>query len=438
MHLPSLQEMRKKHGGFTLIEFAIVMVISGMLLAALMHGYKVYLTDKYVREIYDKQKTLSSSFSVYYSPRLRYPCPSDPTLPFNDPDAGVEGIPGADSDRCLNLLNALPNDGDCTGPGGTGICRIDSVETWIDGISPAPIFIGAIPYKSLKTGMERDGACYRIDNGESVTCDASDPTQYNPTDASMEAASMADTLDPWGFQMTYAVTASQTFQSLFDSSNGAIGIRTENGDPLLNPPNSAHFVVVSHGENHFGAYNQEGQIPFPCPTGGGAPDDSENCNNDYLFTAGLRRLGPGTTYFDDIILYRAYTLTELWKFNTEDEDENKMYNANAGNVGIGVADPEVKVHVAGDGQAGLINSDLICDSFGANCWGPEKLGGPDGMKCAEPDASFFYVPRGIKGANVWECTPVPKLSGFEGIRCPPDEYVIGLVEGGLDCKPFEY
>lgn len=438
MRLPSLQELRKKHGGFTLIEFAIVMVLSGLLLAAMLHAYKVYLTDKYVREVRERQKTLSSSFSVYYSARSRYPCPADPTLPFNSPDAGIEGIAGASADRCLNLLDALPNDGDCTGPGGTGICRADSVELWVDDVSPAPVFIGSIPYKSLKTGMEKSTICYSFADGEVVECDPGDPTQYNPTDAAMSAASLNDSLDPWGFQMTYAVTASQTIQSLFNPSEGVIGIFTENGDPLLDPENSAHFVIISHGENHFGAYNQEGFISFPCPTGASAPSDAENCNNDYIFTSGLRRLGGGVTYFDDTLLYRAYTLTELWKFNTTDPAAVKMYNANTGkNVGIGVVDPEVKLHVGGDSQAGIMHSNQICDATGLNCWEPEKLGGT-GMRCPEPDANFFYVPRGIKNGDFWECTPVPRLSGFEGLRCPPGEYVIGLRPGGLDCRELVY
>ncbi len=443
MRLPVLTNRLKKQSGFTLIEFAMVMVLSGLFLAALLHAYKVYLVDKYNREVFEKQETLSSSFSIYYAARFRYPCPADPTLPFNDPEAGIEGIAGADPDRCLNLLTALPNDGDCTGPGGTGICRVDSVRITegpgAGNTNPDPVFIGALPYKSLKSGMETDRVCYLIATGEVVTCNAADPLQYNPTDASMDSASRSDSLDPWGFQMTYAVTASQTFQALFDSNFGAIGIQTEGGVTLVDPENSAHFVIISHGENHMGAYNQEGSIPFPCLTGGGAPSDAENCNTDYLFTSGLKRLGEGTTYFDDIIMYRAYTLTELWKFNTDDESEVKMFNANPGNVGIGVADPEVKLHVGGDALAASVNAAQICNNNPSqpNCWTADKLGGT-GMKCPPADADFFYIPRGIKNGDVWDCTAVARPTGFEGLRCPAGEFVIGFVNGGLNCAELEF
>lgn len=430
-----------KQKGFTLVEFAMVMLLSGLVLAALIHGYKVYLTDKYVRDVYEKQKTLSSSFSVYFSARGRYPCPADPTLADNDPQAGIEGIAGADPDRCLNLLNALPADGDCTGPGGTGICRVAGLRS-TDGpgpgnTNPDPIFIGAIPYKSLKSGMETDRVCYRFSDGEVVTCNAADPTQYNPTDASMESASRADTLDPWNFQMTYAVTASQTFQALFDSNFGAIRIQTEGAVPLLDPPDSAHFVIISHGENHIGAYNKEGQIPFPC--GSVVADDNENCDLDSVFTSGLRRLGQGPTYFDDVILYRAYTLTELWKFNTDNASEVKMYNNNSGNVGIGVTDPEVKLHVAGDALSASVNAEMICDNNPAspNCWSAAKLGGT-GMKCPPPDATNFYIPRGIKFGDVWDCVAVPKPTGFEGDRCPPGEFMKGFTDGGIICGPMVF
>lgn len=441
MHLVSCGGKLFKQKGFTLVEFAMVMLLAGLAMGALMHGYKVYLTGEYVRQVYEKQKTLSSSFSIYFSARGRYPCPADPTLPDNDPQAGIEGIAGADPDRCLNLLTALPNDGDCTGPANTGICRVAGLRA-TDGpgpgnTNPDPIFVGGIPYKSLKSGMETDRVCYRFADGEVVTCNPADPTQYNPTDASMESASRSDTLDPWNFQMTYAVTASQTFQTLFDSNFGAIRILTEDGVPLLDPPDSGHFLVISHGENHIGAYNKEGQIPFPC--GSVVADDSENCDLDSVFISGLRRLGQGPRYFDDVILYRAYTLTELWKFNTEDESEIKMYNNNPGNVGIGVVDPEVKLHVAGDALSASVNAQQICNNNPAtpNCWSAERLGGT-GMKCPPPDAANFYIPRGIKNGDVWGCTAVPKPTGFEGERCPPGEFMKGFTNGGIICGPMTF
>lgn len=376
--------------GFTLVEFSVVMLISGLLLAAGMHAYKIYMTDKYQRVIYEKMDVLNSSFSVYSSVTQRYPCPSDPTIPTDSVNAGRED--------CAAAWALAP--GTCTPSG--GICRVDGARTTEALGLPTldPVFIGGVPYKTIR---------------ETTT----DETK------SVLLASLLDTLDPWGYQMSYAVTASQTNALTFNSSYGAIDIRTEAGVSLIQPVGSAHFVIVSHGENHKGAYTQHGRRPFPCTAG---TADFENCNNSSTFVSGLRNLGATGAYFDDVIIQRSYTMSELWKFG---DTASVMYNANPGNVGVGVPAPTQKLDVNGNLRATKVRSNTLCDRGGANCWSPERIGG-SGMVCAAASGTGrVRIMRGISQAQVEShCAEVVLPTVTRNQYCDPDKYVVGFTSTG--------
>jgi len=431
---------KQKSGGFTLVEFAIVMVLSGLALVAIMQAYKIYLADSMTRQVYDRQAIINTSLSGYFSERGRYPCPADPTLPLSDPNAGIEGIAGLNPDRCVNLVNALGGPGNCTGPGNTGICWVAGARITpgpgVGNTNPDPVFIGAVPYRTMKTGLERD-ICYSKATGVSVTCNPADPTQYNPTDSSFKEVALSDVLDPWGYQMTYAVTGTQFSTNTFNSNYGAIDVTTETGISLLKPAGSAHYVVTAHGENHIGAYDQLGRQLFPC-TGAGA--DRSNCDLDGTFVSGLRSMAQGASYFDDIVAYRAYTLSELWKFaeNTTGGGGTiiVMYNANPGNVGVGTNAPERKLHVAGEMRAAKTRSVQICDeTTTTNCFDPAILGGA-GIGCPAAPPGFFPAATGIRFSN-FDCANLPKFLLPAGQEClNPDEFVVGFNAGTIVCAPL--
>jgi prepilin-type N-terminal cleavage/methylation domain-containing protein len=382
---PAKQELQ----GFTLVEFAVVMLISGFILAAAMHAYKVYLVDKNQRAVYDKLDTLNTSFSVFTGRERRYPCPSDASLSVNDINAGIE--------QCAVAWALAPNT--CTPS--RGICRVDgSHSTPATAIpSPDPVFIGGVPYKTIR--------------------------QF--ADPSLKMASLMDILDPWGFQMTYAVSATQTDTILFNSSYGVIDVQTEAGVSLIRPPGTAHFILISHGENHKGAFNQQGRIPFPCTTG---TDDAENCDRtNAVFVAGLRNMGQGPRYYDDVILQKSYVMSELWRFA---DGGATMYNNNAGNVGLGISEPTQKLDVSGDVRATSLMSNTICDQTGQNCWSPAKLGGA-GMSCGPASApGRVRVMRGISQGEVEPlCAEIDVPTILNNQRCTGEgEYAVGFTYAG--------
>lgn len=381
---------RKRSEGFTLVEFAIVMLISGLILMAIMQAYKVFVQDKYQRAVYDKLDVLNSSFSVYASATNRYPCPSDQTLPVDSEDAGIED--------CAAAWALAP--GTCIPSG--GICRVDGARnTPALGLpSLDPVFIGGIPYKTLREGVAKP---------------------------SLQMAALIDTMDPWGFQMTYGVTASQTDAMTFDSNYGAIDIQTEAGVSLIQPVGSAHFVVVSHGENSMGAFNGQGQRSFPCVAG---TADFGNCDRaDATFISGLRNMGDGANYYDDVILQRSYSMSELWKFG---DTVNIMYNANPGNVGVGLANPTEKLDINGNLRSTNVRAPEMCDRGGANCWDAAKLGGT-GMSCGPASAAGkVKIMRGIRAGEVDPlCVEIDLPTVLNNQRCMnAGEYVVGFTAAG--------
>lgn len=414
--------------GFTLIEFTIVMLISGLLMAAIIQGYRLYLQEKNVREVYAKIDSINGAISGFLSAVKRYPCPADPTLPVNHPQAGLE--------RC-DLANALA-DNTCTPSG--GICRVDGARpiAATGTVSQNPVFVGGVPYRTIKTGIEERAAaiCYFVVDGKyagntEAQCSAHGDDVYYPNRATFESTSLQDILDPWGFQMTYAVTASQTDITSFDTSFGTIDVKTERGISIVQPEGSVHFVVIAHGENHKGAYNGQGQMPFACTNG---TADAQNCKKTSSFISGLRNLGEESNYFDDVLLQKSYSMSELWRF--EGDDGSVIYNVNPGNVGIGTADPVAKLDVNGTMRTGQVRTDLICDRGGGNCWQIDKLAGA-GMKC--PDASLpskVSIMRGIGQADVVPyCAEIDKPRIKPGQVCPADQFVTAIsASGDIECK----
>lgn len=411
--------------GFTLTEFSIVMVISGLLLAMALQIYSIYIVDKRQKTIYDRIDNISASYSMYFSVRGRYPCPSDPSLPFNDPMAGIEQCAAAD-------VLAV---GECTGAGNTGICRVPGARDISTLAGAETVLTGGIPYRSLKTGMENTGVCFSLTTGETTNCFLPDgitpnPDAYNPTEATMQTVNLQETLDPWDYQFTYVVSDPLTRQATFDPSYGVIGLRTETGISLVRPENSAHFVIISHGENHKGAYNVDGIRDVPCTAG---TRDSQNCDlsgstvDRALFVSSLRNMNEGAAYFDDVVVQRSYTISELWKFSGS--ENQYIHNANPGYVGIGTPNPTQKLDVAGNVRALATKSEKICDINGNNCWEPAKLGG-SGMSCPAPAAGHFYAMTGIRFGQA-VCVEVPLPTTFAGQSCSdPDQYMVGFKSNG--------
>lgn len=275
--------------GFTLIEISLALMVIGLIMVPLLRIYHIETIQRRIYSTTTNANIITAALGKFVERNGFYPPPAQMNIPLNDPGAG----------RAVDLATYVP--GPCA-VGSTTVCvtNSNSADANSDGINDN-VLIGTIPYATL--GI--------------------------PFDVVM---------DGYGYQYTYAVTASLTAVGTFDNARGAIRVQNDRRNPansLYYPAGSpqAHFVVVSHGEDARGAFNQHGFITQGC---GAASNglDVENCNNDGLFrnnvfqfedvpdsTPGLEpdnkiqfNRVAGANKFDDVVLSASTTTSGYWSF----------------------------------------------------------------------------------------------------------------------------
>jgi prepilin-type N-terminal cleavage/methylation domain-containing protein len=449
--------------GFTLIELCIVLVLGGLLAASLADGYRVYLAGQKIRMVNEQMLSIKQMLSAFASKNGgRFPCPADPALPSTSPLAGVENCLVTGGVKSFTGAYDANNDG---------------------SLLDDQILQGAIPYATLLQQISTDGT-----NGLSLH-------NINANTLSAAFAPTTTSLDPWGRKIIYAVTKKITTAATAGTETyGTINVQTEGGVPLLNPANTAAFVILSAGENGMGAYTKSGTIAVPCIAG---QTDAENCNNDSKFISGLRNLGTGAAYFDDILyftsLWRALppwtskdTTTPTWAGGTvyavnatvshtngggnilyytailahtadltnepgvgalwsaawsplaTTPPQKTMYNTSMGKVGIGTSSPGASLEVSNPNLSGAIQSTTagtqqICDTAGSECFDPVKLGGT-GIACPVAPPGSVAIMTGIAKGQA-QCLNIPVPGAINFTACPAGQLMYGInAAGNPMCK----
>ncbi len=403
---------KKSTAAFTLLELAIVMLISSFIITAMLYAYKLYTADNFLKESRVKQELIQAAISSYQARTAisngELPCPSDISLPPNDPMVGWEDCTLHDGGSPI---------GTCTAGG--GLCIVAGFrDTDADpDVLADPVLIGGVPYKTLGlTLADSDGD----EIGDTLSSGGViDEVNYN----------MA--IDPWGYQMTYAVSAHMTEQTTNKNEYGTINIRTELGTNISDPAGSAHYAIIAHGNNHAGAFTLNGVVGTTCAAVAGMAEE-ENCDGDAEFVRGLRTMVPGANYYDDTVSDRSFSISRIWEFVGGGSTD--IYNLNIGNVGIGTLTPSQRLEITGDLRAWKISQSLICETGGIDCFDPDSLGSAAGTKCTDtnPPAApgNIWVMKGVKSGLI-DCEEIPLATVLTSQSCAvATEYVVGFDSSG--------
>lgn len=373
----------RSHDGFTIIEIALVVLISGILFTMFLGMYasfssrQAYMTTIQHMDMADKAITGFKSENGYF------PCPADPTLPPDHPDYGLALDCGS---------AALTENGQCSpttrprlsnGALSNVICTNVGTREVFPGSGPEYVLIGILPFRSMSN----------------QTTDTSRLPEYA-------------SFDGYGNRFTYAITErmADSFYNLVNPIGinwGAIPMFDESGRMITDPASNVYYTLISHGENGKGAYNQFGTMTESCvnglttpPTpgldnpidpiyGGQVQMEIENCDyNDGVFRSALLSKGNGIGYFDDIVFYRNIIDEQLWAESaTSTEGNIAIYNTNNGFVGVGTQAPVSPLDVQGDliASRGTNAQDGYCDNTrpignstnaAPECFEPATISGP--------------------------------------------------------------
>lgn len=384
--------------GYTLISMAISLIIVGLLIAAGVQAYAIYVEHKRISTTNERVNNAINQIQIFRQVNNRYPCPSSLTAARNSPAYGAET-----PTSCTTVIPV----GSCV----SGVCAVNGEPSRV-GVAPI-VRVGAIPFRSLQ--MKED-----------------------------------ETYDAYGSRLYYVVTERQAVESTFSETNGGIDVIDENGNTVLNPQGSGNFAIISPGPNKLGAYSIEGTQATPCPDSSipSSPLESNNCVDISAvptiilgqsgatafarIASSFAALAGGVGNFDDTVDYFSSLQEPLWKRTTA--NNNDIQALMTSGVGVGVSSPTQTLNIAanlstlsgtgvgptwngglrvsGDNTSGSITASStslqatrFCDSNGANCFDPAMITGDntagEGMKCTNPGEYMVGVENGAA-----KCAPV--------------------------------
>ncbi|MCB1784035.1 MAG: prepilin-type N-terminal cleavage/methylation domain-containing protein [Alphaproteobacteria bacterium] len=373
--------MKRSNAGFSLIEIAIALLIIGILAVPLATAYRIEMESRRISFNNGQFTEIQKNINYYVSHSGRYPLPASLVAGPNDTEYGKEIDTGT---YTIEL---------CSSPTWTtngGVCRTAGAN---------PALIGSIPFQDIGV---------------------------NPSYG----------FDYWDNKILYAVTETQT--TAYAPGNGRIISQAFNmAHTLQNVFLDTDMVLISSGETQLGAYNREGTLVAACPA---ATDglDSENCDFDTTFLlrehpsanddahgAGAASDVDGPNFYDDMTSLQRSVPVDLWRQNLVDSD---YALSNARHVGIGLEDPQTRLHVVGNILSDNVLSDVVCNGSGGLCFNPNLIGGQDAnMNCYNASLSGTQAVGMVENGRVRCNVPVDSggnpISGGAAFKFPSANFV---------------
>tara|TARA_R110002124_G_scaffold287216_1_gene471583 strand:- start:286152 stop:287435 length:1284 start_codon:yes stop_codon:yes gene_type:complete len=381
--------------GFTLLELSFVIIIIGVMMVPMLEAVNRYMSQRktdYTEVVIAAASNLIVEYRAngveepFHNNSYVYPCPAKRTLARTDNDFG-------ESIDCSNLAAyGLNAPGDCS----DGVCLTTNPGQDRDGDGNDDwIIIGGFPVTTMLIAASTPGQ----------------DLDFRTSDIFSKSMD----LDGWQNQLTYAVSYNLTQDGSLDKFwYGVIAAKDEYGNDTAGMGNDAHFVVLSHGPDRKGAYNNNGLIPITCGT---TMTDDENCDNDAVFVQALGSFrGDAADHYDDFARFSKETSLSIWEETQDATGRDQLFFAPTGNLGINIDNtpPSIAMAINGDLKANNnIITNEICDEPKLN---------PDGS--VNSNSNCFNTD--IITGNISNCTGGKLLKGiWNGQKqCVTPEYAV--------------
>ncbi len=380
----------KEQKGFSLIEVSILLIIVGLLVPPWI------LLSNLERKALERNRTvanfhdLKNAIQLFVEREGRYPIPAD-----------IRDVEGS---LTFGEEVALTPPSNCGGSAVSGAAAIAG-RGWCK--TPDGVLIGGVPFDDL--GIDAETA-----------------------------------LDYWNNKILYAVTESQTVAASTSDTAGGITVWSYDYDDSVVPPtrqppvlynSNFDMVLISFGKTGLGAYTNQGVLAGSCDTTAPASLDSENCDYDSTFflyehadpntPTAAEALVDGASFYDDLTAFQATVPFGMW-FENQVSSDYAMTTADIISIGTKNPDPNVRIHVEGDIQAGddtipanhaNLQADTMCDVDG-QCFEPELIGGVRAEMDCNKNALIGSEPIVEIGSNQVFCG-MP-ISGLGAAAAPLD------------------
>lgn len=402
----TLKNCFKDDSGFTLLEIAISLVLVGLVIAALVPIYQQQRIQKNEDMLNQRMADVQSAIGGFRAVYGRYPRPMQTTATPGDLEYGHE------IDAALSAAIPVNSCQD-------GVCKFASV------IPGENILIGTMPFKKLE--LQEDEVYDRNLN-----------------------------------RFTYAVTESLTDSATFTLTGGGISIvDTVQAKippappvPLVDPPNTAHFILVTHGPNKAGGISRDGAIGVGCASG--SLDEQENCDGDNVFVSAEY----SAEDFDDRVGFFSAVFPSEWQKAEADESVIHMKSMDSIAIGANATEnlndeEQLTIRNVSSGDAAVLannnfHSDVLCErdpSNAGDCFRTSliagQLAGTTGL--LEADRTNPARPLGISCYD--SANPATAGDFLVGIQngvaqcaneiyqtCPLGQFVESVASGVISCS----
>lgn len=428
----------RRAAGYSLIEMAIAIVIIGLLFAPAADVYSTYTEYKKRDTTKTNVASVISAIQSYRRANGVFPCPSGLSVLRTDPAYGK-----AFDCTSTGPLSVAPAVGACDLTKGICIEKTKRASLLATGTPfQQRVVVGAVPFRQMQVPEN-------------------------------------STYDGYGNRLVYVLTQSMGDITTLSTLNGAISIEDPTGKALVNPADSAIFAILSPGKDGVGGWSFEGgAVHVPCTGAIGA--DVANCNPgfegqaptmDAVIVDSYNAGAVGAAHYDDYVGYFQSLPDPLWRYISGTNNIQDLTDQSVG-IGVNPASSSIQLDIAsattapdvwdnltganatntdallvygvgGNGNAGKMQVDSVCDATGTNCFDPIHLGGTTPGLNYQPGDPGMGCPSGQVMAGI-DGTKSATTGGADcyalAMTCSPDpvtnetRYVTGVVNGVPTCE----